>query len=596
MSEGFRRIAVLLLLVVGVQFWLVIGRGEYGTSPTVWVMAPLIVVASLPPVFRRTTRAIDRLRHFSPRGRAVGASVVFVAATAFFIWAGAFQGRQPFPKIHDEYMHMLQVRMLSHGRLWMPQHPCADSFESFHIFVKPVYASIYFPGTALLYLPIVWLKLHYWLMPAMVAGACAMTLFLIVDELMDGVYATLAVLLLGSLTQFRAVSLVVISHSVMVLLGLLIIWAWLRWKDRRSLAWAAVIGLIGGWAAITRPVDALCYALPIGANMLWTLRRRPPREIVATVGLIVACATPFLALQLVFNRGVTGSFFETPYHRYCELFTPQMTFGFHRYDPTARPQTTLLQRIKYYRGFTVSAAQEHQPERLRKTWTQERFPRIARYALPCELLLIAFPAGLLGVRGRRWIFPALIALSVAFYVFFAYLLPHYVVLVAPAVIVVTLIGVETICEASPRTRTWLVTLTAAIIVAFALRAMPQFNRLMRDDPYVFQSIAFDHRVPEMVKTPAIVLYHFNPEDNEHEDPVYNLDVLWPDHAPIIRAQDRDAATNLALFRYYAQRQPDRVVYRVDRTALSQGDYRPEELGRVSDLAARGYNPGTTTKP
>ncbi len=590
MSPTFRRVAVLLLLVVGVQLWLVIGRGEYGAAPTIWVMTPLIAIASLPPVFRRTTRAIDRLRQLSPRGRAVGAAVVFVVAAAFFIWSGAMQGREPFPKIHDEYMHMLQVRMLSRGRLWMPQHPCADSFESFHIFVKPVYASIYFPGTALLYLPVDWLKLHYWLMPAMVAGACTAMFFLIVCDLMDGVYAMLAALLLMSLTQFRYVSLIVISHSVMVLLGLLIIWAWLRWRERPTLAWAAVIGFLGGWAAITRPVDALCYALPIGAGMLWTIRRRTVGEIAQAVGIIVACALPFLSLQLLFNRGVTGNFFETPYHRYCELFTPQMTFGFHQYDPDARPQTTLLQRLKYYQEFTVSAAQEHQPRRLWKTWTQDRFPRIARYSLPCELMLIAFPIGLLGLRGQRWIFVAFIVLFVALYAFFAYLLAHYIVLVAPAVIVVTLIGVETLCETFPRARSWLVTLTSAIIVAFSLRAMPQLNRLMRDDPYSFPSITFDRRLPTLVKTPAIVLYHFNEEDNAHGEPVYNIDVLWPDDAPIIRAQDRDAATNLALFRYYAQRQPDRTVYWADRTALSKGDYRPKELGRVSDLANGAYNP------
>jgi hypothetical protein len=314
------------------------------------------------------------------------------------------------------------------------------------------------------------------------------------------------------------------------------------------------------------------------------------KETAAMIASIVACAIPFLAFQVVFNLGVTGHALETPYHRYCELFTPQMTFGFHRYDPTIRPQTTLLQRIKYYDEFTVSAAKEHQPKRLWKTWMRDRFPRIARYSLPAELLLIAFPAGLLALRGPRWFFAVFGVMFVALYAFFAYLLQHYIVLVAPAVIVVTLMGVETICETFPRARAWLVTLSTAIIVAFSLRATPQFNRLMRDDPYIFPSITFDHRLPSMVKTPAIVLYHFNPEDNAHGEPVYNVDVLWPDDAAIIRAQDRDAATNLALYRYYAQHQPERTVYWVDRTILTDPNYRPKELGRVSDLAGGAYNP------
>ena len=57
--------------------------------------------------------------------------------------------------------------MLARGRLWMPAHELADFFESFHIFVRPVYASIYFPGTALMYVPMVWLKLPFWALPVM---------------------------------------------------------------------------------------------------------------------------------------------------------------------------------------------------------------------------------------------------------------------------------------------------------------------------------------------------------------------------------------------------------------------------------------------
>src|SRR5205814_8613414 len=90
--------------------------------------------------------------------------------------------------------------------------------------------------------------------------------------------------------------------------------------------------------------------------------------------------------------------------------------------------------------------------------------------------------------------------------------------------------------------------------------------------------------------PAIVLYHFSPQDVPDDEPVYNDDVAWPDDAPIIRAHDLSPAQNLKLFQYYAQRQPQRQVYRVERSRILDENYRPQYLGRVTDLAAGRYNP------
>ena len=46
--------------------------------------------------------------------------------------------------------------------------------------------------------------------------------------------------------------------------------------------------------------------------------------------------------------------------------------------------------------------------------------------------------------------------------------------------------------------------------------MPQLNRIVADDTLDFPTIRFDHRLPSMIETPAIVLYHFNAgDDPEH---------------------------------------------------------------------------------
>jgi hypothetical protein len=66
------------------------------------------------------------------------------------------------------------------------------------------------------------------------------------------------------------------------------------------------------------------------------------------------------------------------------------------------------------------------------------------------------------------------------------------------------------------------------------------------------------------KKPAIVLFTFNPEtDDTHAEPVYNTETANPDDALIIRAHDLGPARNQELFRYYANKSPDRAVYRYD---------------------------------
>ena len=99
-----------------------------------------------------------------------------------------------------------------------------------------------------------------------------------------------------SLVWFRTVSFLVMSHVSMLLLGLLVVWAWLRWRGERRWGWALAIGVFSGWAAITRPVDALAYAIPVGlamaANLTQTLKALQRRIVAAIlgVGLLVVAA------------------------------------------------------------------------------------------------------------------------------------------------------------------------------------------------------------------------------------------------------------------------------------------------------------------
>jgi hypothetical protein len=577
-------------LVVGAALWWTIGA-HGGISPLrAGVLIGAAMVAATPALRDPVAAALDCVRNPSPRGRRRTAASVSLIACAYLLFTAWYQGRDLIPKFHDEHMHLLQTQMLAHGRLWMPPHPLADFFETFHVFVRPVYAAIYFPGTAIMYAPFVWLHLPFWWMPLIVASLCVGMCYLVTTRVIDGVAGLLAALLLLSLQWFRYVAFMVMSQPVMLLLGLSMVWAWLHWRDatgRRKLAWAAAIGALMGWAAITRPVDAICYAAPVGVMMLIELRRAGWKQIAITLGLIALCAAPFLSLQLIENKALTGDVLESPYRRYADLYTPQMSFGFHDFDPAIRPQTTLPQRQIYYDEFTVPAARAHRADRIVHTWFAERFPEMAKVTLPNRLLLLLLPASLLALwsvpRRTLWI---VLPLYTAMYAMFAYLLEMYLVVIAPVVIFWALLGKESLERAGgrrmgERSRTAAVALTLAI-AGLAIAALPEIDHEIIDDGFLAPTMWFNYvELPKNVEAPAIVLYRFRPGDNVNEEPVYNIDAASPDDAPIIRAHDLGVDRNRELFAYYAARQPTRMVYLYDRAK-----HQLAPLGNVADLSRR----------
>src|SRR5258706_1871516 len=149
---------------------------------------PLVVaLAFIPSVNARLSRALDRLRAPSPRIKWITAAAIFALSARYFLLSANLAGRELYPKFHDESMYLLQAQLLAHGRLWLPQHELADFFDSFNVIVRPVYAATYFPGTALFYVPGVWLKLAPWATSVLIAAMGVTMFYVVFTELLDGV-------------------------------------------------------------------------------------------------------------------------------------------------------------------------------------------------------------------------------------------------------------------------------------------------------------------------------------------------------------------------------------------------------------------------
>lgn len=590
--DTFRAIVVSLLLLVGVQMWLVFGRGYWGRNDQLKLLAVVLVISCLPPVYRAFARLYDAVRS-PPRSAIAVASVLVALFSSTYLYLDArYQKRTFTPKYHDEFSYIVQTRMVAQGRLWAPAHPLPQFFESFQLVAEPVYGSIYFPGAAVLYAPGVWFGWPHWVIPLLLSGTAVGLTFRIIAELIDAVAGLLAAMMLVSLPIFRLQSLMAMSAIPALLLGLAMIWAWLNWRRKHSIGWAILIGAIAGWAAITRPADALCAAVPVGVAMLVEFRRRrlPFATVAHTCLAIFLAAAPFLLVQVVFNRFAGGRVLQTPFQWYAIRNYPQTYFGFHAFDPHARPMSALPQKQVYYDTVALPFIKSHRPLEMLTNWRDNRLRLTVVADAPNWLMIALMPVGLLGLTdARRWVLWSMFPLFVVLYFFYTFFLAHYPLIAAPAVILDILIGADVLARTWPRARSFLTTLLTLVLAALTISELPEFNRVAHDEWFEAPQLAkIDRALAELEHKPAVVLFRFGGGANCEEEPVYNADVIYPDFAPVIRAHDL-GPYNVMLYRYYAKRGPDRAVYLYDRA-----DDTIRYLGSVRELAAKTSTTTTTT--
>ncbi|RYG64363.1 hypothetical protein EON77_19835, partial [bacterium] len=344
---------------------------------------------------------LDRIRAPEPRARRVATVTISLLAAATFYGLAVAQGRPLVPLWHDSNMHMVQAQLIAHGKLWAAPHLLADHMETFHVFVKPVYAAIHFPGTSMLYAPFLMLGIGPAVFSAVMAGAVVGLCYRIVTEVVDGVAGAMAVPFLIAIAQFRIVSVMILSHHVALVPILLAVWAYLHWRRRAGgdPRWAVAMGLFLGFAAITRPLETLAYSVGIGVAIAVDLRGIGWRRWLAT-GLTIAVMTlPFVALQLVFNLNVTGNWRMPPYEQYNHVFHPGLAYGGSFAANAASIPTNLPQKVDYYYDFIVEETRmgtRHASNPL-DLLVGQRIPIILHALSPNPYLLAFLPVALLGI-------------------------------------------------------------------------------------------------------------------------------------------------------------------------------------------------------
>jgi hypothetical protein len=462
--------------------------------------------------------------------------------------------------VHDEFVYQIAARQLAMGRLWMPRHPLADFFESMHLVVDRVYAERYYPGTALALAPAVWLGIPIWTAALAWSAFAVAMLYRVTAELIDGAVGLAAALMLLSVETFRSAAIMAMSNVPMLALGLVLVWAWLRWREMKWWMWAVVMGAAVGWAGLTRPQDLPCFVLPIGVAVAVEMRSAWRRTVIA----VMAEVAPFAVVALICDKGISGEWLTPPWVYYARLYEPRYGLTLSGgAKPAVFPQNLSPQKRIFAQDLDDSFIQHSHGNFL--LWTKDRLLEALDQGLPQPLLLMLVPLGALAALSARrgilaWGFVIWALIYAGHFSYFSL----YTIPAMAGAITLVLLGAESLRTAWPGAQAYLTVAVYGAIVGLSVTNWPQLNRFNRDP---LMAYLFDPSLPEitaaMPKEPAIVLFKFDSSWNVTFEPVYNWQVAWPDDARVVRAHDLGAQRDLELYQYYAQRQPARGVYRYD---------------------------------
>jgi dolichyl-phosphate-mannose-protein mannosyltransferase len=587
MASGKRQLIAVVLLVLGIGVWLTQPSEAYPGWEAGLGAAIGLIIAVTGSLNRSMGLAVARMRRGLKSHPTAATTAVGIAAGAYLLFEACRQPSEMFLRIHDEHSYMIQARMLAHGWLWTRGYSpaIAPFFDTFYVFVERVYASIYFPGTALAVVPTVWLHLPYWTTPLICGAGGAAVFYCIVARLFDGVRGMLAALMLITRPYFRMMSLMLLSETPALLANLLMVWAWMRWRKRRHLRWAALLGAVAGWAGIIRPLDAICFAVPVGIAIAFELRGQP-KLLLKTGAVLMLFAMPFAALQTVQNIGITGSWRQPPEESYIAHNFPGPGIGFGPYDLT-RPPAGMSEPRWDFAYDQFDAYRNHTLGKELANWYSNRFTQFRYVALPATFMVIFFPLALVRMGDiRRKVVAAGLVLFLAGYMACVFRLYFYQVPAIPAAICVVFMGWEALERAWPRQRRRLFPLIALAIAGFAIWCMPELNSDMRRLPAVSEQLKWIDADLSGLSSPAVVLFRYDTSRIPlNSFPVFNDDVPWPDDAKVVRANDLGEGQNWKLYDYYARFQPERRVYEYVRSRTN--DPQPlKYLGTVGELAAR----------
>jgi hypothetical protein len=450
------------------------------------------------------------LRRFGP-GMAAVVSVLVV----WYTWGDLV----PIAKVHDEVSYVLQAQIFARGRWTAPSPPIPEFFEQPHVMVVPAVASKYPPGHALMLTPGALVGFPA-LMPLVLTGLTAALLFVLATRVYNpwvGVLSWMLWLTAPLVLRFQASFFSELTTTATILSSW---WALLNWRDTRRRHWLLLVALFMGWCAITRPLTALAFAIPIAVVVLRDVGRLNRWMDLALAMLV---GTAVVAILPLWSAKTTGSWRVTPIELYRRDYMAYDKVGFT--VDTAAPRRGETPVLKALNEYFLAPHMQQTVARLPLT-AYERFVSVtAAFFQNWRLPLLVFAlAGFLAMNAalRFAMFSALSTflahLSYAHY-------PGWTIYyfeTAAAISTLTAVGLwhmARVILAEDREMKVAAGLATILLVAFGAvnwvhwraehYARAGFDRL------------FAREIQKLPARPAIVFIHYTPRSDQHISVVFN---------------------------------------------------------------------------
>lgn len=286
---------------------------------------------------------------FAGKQSLVGRSVPISAVLAFLgCLVVSWVLHTPVPRIHDEFSYLLLGETLASGHITNPSPPLPEFFDSFHVLMRPVHVSKYFPAQGIFLAIAERVNGHpeagVWLIATL---ACAATAWML-QAWLNPAWGLLGGLLM--VIEFGVFSYWSQSYwggMVPALGGALAFGAIRRLWDRSSWQNSFWLGLGLVILGSSRPLEGLIAVSPVGVLFVVHLyEKRSWRDAQfwskAALPCFVILACGAFALG-AYNRAITGSAFKAPYALHEEQYQESPPFIFMPLRPKHTYSSPILQ-------------------------------------------------------------------------------------------------------------------------------------------------------------------------------------------------------------------------------------------------------------
>jgi hypothetical protein len=444
---------------------------------------------------------------------------------------------EPDPRVQDEFSHLLVADTFAHGKLVNPVHPLWVHFESMHILVRPVYASVFPAAPGLLMAAGQVLTGHPWPGVWLAVGLmCAAVCWMLQGWVSPG-WALLG----GALAavRFGVFSYWMNSYfggAVAAAAGALVLGALPRVCRRRDWPSAAVMGAGLAILAHSRPYEGALLGVPAVAALIWMLWNRARRlRVLLPLLLVLGLAA---AATLYYFARFSGNPFQLPY----SLYRNSVTMAPHFIWQAPRPEPVYHHAVlrDFYTGWEMRCYHDARANRAPHGLFDKAKGYWRFYLGP----FLTLPFVMLPWLWKRRRVRVLLAVGVWFALGLAvevWHLPHYA---APALGLIVLLVILALRQLGQTAGAWPV---RAVVLAALLSPVVGGSGT---EPGTGDRARIRKHL-ESAGGRHLVLVRYSPGHDVGNEWVYNAADI--DHAPVVWAREMDAESNRKLLGYFENR-------------------------------------------